>query len=446
MRIQLLSLSLCSLLSLSLAGCVGSRPRDVNSSDFRGTTQLHIAAEAGDLDMVRLLVSKGANVNASSWSGTPLGRAAWRGHVDVVRFLAEKGADLNSIGNTRPAIHWAAYFGYTDLARTLLDLGADPNLVHRGLTPIQHAERRKHLPVARIIRDYIEKGPVAVRPQPPTPSPAPAPVSPPAEAHASPALPDVDKPSYKLAARPDDYALVVGVEGYAKLPAASFAEKDADAVKNHLSAMGIPPRNIIHLKGQAATRGALQGYIEEWLPKNVKPESTVFFYYSGHGAPDPKTGEAYLVPWDGDPMFLQSTAYPLKQLYSSIGKLTAREVILALDSCFSGAGGRSVLPEGARPLVIKTDTGIAPEGNVTLFTAASGDEITSTLAEASHGVFTYYFLRGLSGEAKDSSGNVTAEGLYRYLRPSVQDEAHRQNREQTPGLFSARKGAPLLKF
>jgi hypothetical protein len=249
--------------------------------------------------------------------------------------------------------------------------------------------------------------------------------------------PDLGRPGFRHTPRDDDFALIVGVEGYSKLPSASFAEKDADAVKRYLLAMGLPPRNIIELKGQGATRGALQGYVEEWLPRNVKPASTVWFYYSGHGAPDPKTGQAYLVPWDGDAMFLQSTAYPVKQLYDALAKLPAKEVVVALDSCFSGAGGRSVLVAGARPLVTKVDEGLASGSRLTLFTAAGGDEITGTLEDARHGIFTYYLLRGLGGEAKDASGAVTAKGLYDYLKPHVQDEARRQNREQTPGLFSA---------
>ena len=45
---------------------------------------------------------------------------------------------------------------------------------------------------------------------------------------------------------------------------------------------------------------------------------------------------------------------------------------------------------------------------------------------------TYFFLKGLNGAAKNASGEVTAKSLYRYLKPRVQDEARRQNREQTP--------------
>ena len=71
-------------------------------------------------------------------------------------------------------------------------------------------------------------------------------------------------------------------------------------------------------------------------------------YLSGHGAPDPKSGAAYIVPWDGDPNFLETTAYPVSRLYQKLGALKAREIVVALDSCFSGANlarGRRLEPD-----------------------------------------------------------------------------------------------------
>lgn len=259
-----------------------------------------------------------------------------------------------------------------------------------------------------------------------------------ASARASEPSSDVDAPKYRKRERGQDYALVIGVEKYSKIPDASFAERDAQAVKRHLLALGLPERNIASLAGSNATRGAIQGYVEEWLPKNVKPGSTVFVYYSGHGAPDAATSQSFLVPWDGDPKFLQSTAYPLKELYAHLAKLPAKSVVVALDSCFSGAGGRSVIAEGTRPLVTKLDEGLAPgAANLTVLSAASGDETTGTIAEKGHGAFTYYLLKGLSEAAERGSGAVTPRGLYQYLKPKVQDEAHRQNREQTPDLLGS---------
>ncbi len=244
----------------------------------------------------------------------------------------------------------------------------------------------------------------------------------------------VDLPSYKTPSRPDDFALVIGIEKYSDLPDARFAARDAKAVVAHMGALGIPRRNIIHLANGKAISSSLKKYLESWLPRNVKRTSRVFFYFSGHGAPDPKTGEAYLVPWDGDPNFLKDTTYPVKKLYSKLNALKAKEVIVVLDACFTGSGGRSVLAEGVRPLVTKVNLGSYRGGKVTVFSAAAGNEITSTLKDKRHGMFTYFFLKGLNGAAKNAKGRITSKGLYNYLKPNVQDEARRQNREQTPTL------------
>lgn len=259
------------------------------------------------------------------------------------------------------------------------------------------------------------------------PAPAPASASP-SPAPASPAASDVDAPGYSSAPRPDDFAVVVGIEDYPNLPKAKHAQRDAQAVRAHMKALGVPERNVVSLTGASATRGKLAAYLDEWLPKNVKPSSRVFFYYSGHGAPDPKSGQAYLVPADGDPMFLQSTAYPLKELYAKLAKLPAKQVVVALDACFSGAGGRSVLAQGARPLVTKT-ADLAPSGKLSVLAAASGDEITGALDEQGHGMFTYFLLKGLS------TGKRSTKDLHDFIKPQVQDEARRQNREQTPALL-----------
>ncbi len=250
---------------------------------------------------------------------------------------------------------------------------------------------------------------------------------------------DVDAPAYKLAENVDDFAVIVGIERYASLPAAEFAERDAEAVRAHLMALGFPARNIYFLSGQQATRAKIDQSLNTWLPNRVGNKSTVFFYYSGHGAPDPKTDQAYLVPVDGDAEDLGSTAYPIKQLYAKLGGLKVRHVIVALDSCFSGAGGRSVLARGTRPLVSKIDMGIVPD-NVVALTASDKSEISGTMEDQGHGAFTYYLLKGLSGAAQDASGHVTVRSLYDYLTPKVRDAARMHNRDQTPQLLPEKLG------
>jgi len=263
-------------------------------------------------------------------------------------------------------------------------------------------------------------------------APNTAPAAAPAKVFSS----EVDEPRYQDKANENSFAVVIGIERYTSLPKAQFAERDANAVRAHLLAMGYPDRNIAMLIGPQATRSGMEKYLEDWLPGRVKEDSRVFVYFSGHGSPDLATSAAYLVPWDGDPKYLSTTGYPLKRLYEKLNALSAKRVIVALDSCFSGAGGRSVLPEGTRPLVTRVDNGAAAAGKLVIFSASGADEVTGTSEGQGHGLFTYYFLRGLSGDAGSAGGGVTVQSLYDYLSPKVQDMAMHDNREQTPRLMT----------
>ena len=444
-----------------------------------GRTALGLAAEKGHADIVRLLLTKSEKADAmhslvaallkrtghadvvsvlldsaadiNSISGdldfdshwlfgentmvNPLSLAAMSGQRDIVELLLNKGADVNyRNGADRCALDIAAENGYAGIVRLLLEHGANTNID----MALEMAGKNGHAAIVKLLEQFVRQG-SAQTVQPPARSSKPG-------ARSSPVASDVDNPDQHLAEVPDDFALVVGIEGYSnELPAAQFAEHDAAAVRNHLLALGFPQRNIKFLTGQRATLSGLASYLEDWLPRNVKEDSRVFFYFSGHGAPSPESGQAYLVPWDGDPNFLDKTAYPVKKLYADLNALKAKQIIVALDSCFSGAGGRSVLAKGIRPLVNKVDMDVSAGGKLVLFAAAAAKETTSTLDDQGHGLFTYYFLKGLGGAARDNSGAITPRGLYDYLKPKVQDAASRQNRDQTPVLEGA-TNAEITRF
>lgn len=235
------------------------------------------------------------------------------------------------------------------------------------------------------------------------------------------------------APRPRDFALIVGIESYRSIPKADYGESDAKRMRGYLEALGVPSQNIVSLTGQSASKSDLVKYLEEWLPANVSPESRVYFFYSGHGAPDPQSGSAYLVPWDGDPSFPKSTAYPVAQLYASLEKLPAKEAVVMIDACFSGAGGRSVLAQGARPLVTVQEDAPAASGKISALTASGPDQIAGGLELRRQGLFSYYLMRGLSGAADaNADKSVTLGELRDYLSAEVPKAARRSNREQTP--------------
>ena len=435
-------------------------------------TPLYTAAATGNLPAAKMLIAAGAKANQNmSRSRSPLSAAALWGNDNMVDFLLSAGANPNVAGDMSPLLlaacfpnnHWDNPINQ-DVVELLLEHGANPdlesNLYDKGThTALSCAVSKGNADVTRLLLKHdatVNQAALSAAAAPGRSlvkrlldealAKAAGSASPEAEsavknagrsetpgspAPAKPAEPLV--PGFRLPQRPQDFALVVGVERYASLPEARFAERDASAVAAHMEALGVPPRNIIHLAGPQAGYASLKKYLESWLPKNVTPDSRVYFFFSGHGAPETETRDAYLVPWDGDPSFLKDTAYPLKRLYEKLDALRAKEVVVAMDACFSGAGGRSVLAKGARPLVAQVTKAAVPP-KLTIFAAAAGDQITSTLEDREHGTFTYYFLQGLGGGAKDSSGRITARGLFDYLKPRVQDAARRQNRDQEPVL------------
>jgi uncharacterized caspase-like protein len=197
----------------------------------------------------------------------------------------------------------------------------------------------------------------------------------------------------------------------------------------------------VTLVNDRALKSDFEKYFEKWLGNNIDKHSTVFIYYSGHGATNMKTGDAYLLPYDGDPSFIDQTGYSLKRLYETLGRLPAKKIIVALDSCFSGAGGRSVLAKGARPLVMNLKTDVVFPGNITVLSASSGEQISSTYYEKGHGLFTYFLLKGIKDEnILNPDGSIKMGQLFSYLKPHVEHIARKQfNNEQIPQLAGMKK-------
>ncbi len=255
---------------------------------------------------------------------------------------------------------------------------------------------------------------------------------------------DLDKPAFsprEIIMDENDLAVVIGIEKYQSLPKSDYSKNDAGIVKDYTKALGIKERNIELLTDEKATLSGIMKSIEAWLPNKLKKGGKVFVYYSGHGSPNPVTGEAFIVPYDGDPNYLNVTGYPLKRLYEKLGRLQASEVIVVLDSCFSGAGGRSVLAKGARPLVMTSQSAVLPQ-NMVVLSATQNSQISTSSKEKGHGIFTYYFLKALK------NGKKSVSEIYEHIKPYVEDEAKSINVQQSPSInpnLDKLKGRFLLR-
>jgi len=317
-------------------------------------TPLGSAIKNGDTLTMKELLAKGANINERNCEHyNAIQCAAIVGQIEAVKLLLAHGADINdnSHGLGTP-LDLATRQGHENVVRFLLENGADPSIQNQyGHSPLQHAIMDGFPNIVRILQEAEYKKMAATHPTAAVPEkkkgqqPSPPTVEAPIKSDVD------DPPAVKVQPHRNTYALVIGVEKYRqRLPNADYAVHDAKIVTEYLTrTLGYSEENVVTLTNEHAAMGDFVKYFEKWLSNNVEKGSSVFIYYSGHGAPNPKTGDAYLVPYDGDPSFIEQTGYPLRRLYSALEKLPAREIVLAMDACFSGAGGNRFWPKALVP-------------------------------------------------------------------------------------------------
>jgi len=247
---------------------------------------------------------------------------------------------------------------------------------------------------------------------------------------------DVDIPEGKT--NPDAIGVIICIKDYENkdVPEVEYALNDGETMKNYfIKLFGIKDENIIFIENAKksdferlfGTEKDYRGQVYNW----VKPQvSDVFIYYVGHGAPDVGTKEAYFLPSDAHPNYVRLNGYPMDTLYVNLSKIPARSVTLITDACFSGQSEKGMLIERASGIAIVPRTKFTG----TLLTASSGEEVASWYPEKRHSLFTYFFLKGLKGEAdKDKDKKITIEEIGEYIKDKVSYYARRKyNREQTP--------------
>lgn len=233
---------------------------------------------------------------------------------------------------------------------------------------------------------------------------------------------------------PYRFALVIGNEDYSSYQTGleteanvAFAIRDALAFKEYaLTILGVPKDNIIFLTNARAIE--MDNAIGKLNPiiKALNGKAEIFFYYAGHGFPDEKTKDPYLIPVDVSGTNLRF-AIRLKDLYESLTEHQSTRITIFLDACFSG-GAREQGLLAARAVRVRPKEGLL-KGNLVVFTASSGSESSLPYKEKQHGLFTYYLLEKL----KQSKGEITYKELADYLSSKVGVRSVMvNNKPQTP--------------
>ena len=218
---------------------------------------------------------------------------------------------------------------------------------------------------------------------------------------------------------PDISVVAIGLSSYAdhQISSGKYASQDAETIAKYFQTLGgVPASNISLLTDRKATHSKIQKALLEWLPTRPMKNAIVLVYFSGHAMVSP-TGEVLLVPYDGTTA--ATTLYRLKSIESVLSRLNPQQAIFVFDGKVS-------------PILENSKTPITPQwelhgDSAIRFIAVEGIGKGVEDDAHQHGLFTYYLLRGLRGEADTNrNGKVTLGEISAFVRQKVAWASHSQ--------------------
>ena len=234
-------------------------------------------------------------------------------------------------------------------------------------------------------------------------------------------------------------ALIIGIEKYENTPAAKYASLDAKYFTEYSkNIFGVSNNNIKLLTDEQANLSNTNSAIFKWLPSKIKENQTdLIIFYSGHGLASADGKSKYILPSNVDPDLLSRTALSRNEFFDQIISLKPKSVTIFFDTCYSGVSrDEEMLLASAKPLMIVAEDKNKLPNNFTIFTASKPDQISSGLKEAKHGIFSYYLMKGLEGNADINKDlKITNGELLAYMNKNVSEKALDLGRQQNPLLF-----------
>jgi hypothetical protein len=236
---------------------------------------------------------------------------------------------------------------------------------------------------------------------------------------------------------PDAVAIIIGLETYENTSAAKYADQDAQVFSDYARrALGVRSENIKLIVNKKATRTSIQKALKLWLPMvMVKGSSDVYFFFAGHGLASANGFQRYLLPYDAETALLEDSALVLEDIIGTVSQSRPRSAVFFLDTCYSG-GTRTgqTLVADARGMRIVAKATSFPK-NITVISASDNDQVSTFLPEAKHGLFSYYLMKGLEGNADiNFDEQITPSEMFEYLRKPVARNAVRLGKIQTPQM------------
>jgi WD40 repeat protein/uncharacterized caspase-like protein len=221
------------------------------------------------------------------------------------------------------------------------------------------------------------------------------------------------------------WILLVGVNQYQdqkNLPSLQYSAVDCQGLGEALkeATASLTAKEVIIHHDFVSQRPEIAS-VRQSISKIINSASandTILVYFSGHGILDAETGQVVLCLGDTNTEQLITTGLPLNSLLEQLSGCAASQQLVWLDACHSGGMTLRGTKNSSEQLVeVLRNKALESKGSKGFYALLSCDRSQQSweFPELGHGVFTYYLMRGLRGEAADSQGIIEADALYQYV-------------------------------
>ena len=223
------------------------------------------------------------------------------------------------------------------------------------------------------------------------------------------------------------WILLVGINQYQdrqNLPSLQYSALDCQGLGEALkeATASLDEKEVI-IHHDFVARKPLITQVQQSIAKitsSASDKDTILFYFSGHGILEKTTGQVVLCLADTNTKQLLTTGLPLNTLLKQLSNCAASQQLIWLDACHSGGmtlrgTSKISLPNPSSRLVEVLRNKAAESKGFYALLSCDRTQQSWEFPELGHGVFTYYLMRGLRGEAADSQGIIEADALYQYV-------------------------------
>ncbi len=255
--------------------------------------------------------------------------------------------------------------------------------------------------------------------------------------------------------RANDAALVIGAGPYSHYPVEqqlAYTQRDAGAVMatfQQVYSSQLKSNACVLITGTNATRKDIERAVEQ-LAERVRNPDVLHLYFSGHGAVDRFTHFVYLMGNDGEPANPRDGFKADDFLEFVVNAIRPKRLHVFIDACHAAAAVEDQFAERSRAAILSVEE----KRRVTMLGifAARKENRAYGDTQFGHSWFTYYFVRGLQGDAdQDSDQQVSAAELLEYIQrqlaalPNLTDAQRQEQVPETTEKFEKKRVLSVVK-